>query len=440
MKVLPIIIEFMYILVIQSFRKVFCLTTKEKELELKKNSIISWIAFLTTLVVVLITLITIVFPAFLLGSTSGIKYPVQIDIFETGIWTYQLLLANFIVFGLLILHSKNKLPQEITKLFKFIFNFEVSPKVTMLVIVVLLTIYIPFNVIEAFEPDPWIDYKRYVERTLDRWTFTQFSGGELWAYVSFSLGKISGQVFGNYALIASMTSIGLVLLTYFITYEISKKRFAGIVAMVLVLQSSNFLIYDTTITYPNFWVFFILLSLYSMYKVWPLSPLTFILSLGSKVISGFYLPAILFFAFRAKIPKRRKKILVSIYGVLLISGLAYAFTSDIDVLSNTREDFKLDERKFLSGFTAFAYEFRFDGMIILFLLPLTVGLFFASRNGIKEADSFLMLILTVLLFAAFLPGFSSFTNNPYRFMPLVFFFAIGVGILLSKRPVKLAGK
>ena len=94
----------------------------------------------------------------------------------------------------------------------------------------------------------------------------------------------------------------------------------------------------------------------------------------------------------------------------------------------------------MSGFTAFAYEFRFDGMIILFLLPLTVGLFFASRNGIKEADSFLMLILTVLLFAAFLPGFSSFTNNPYRFMPLVFFFAIGVGILLSKRPVKLAGK
>ena len=104
------------------------MTIKEKELELNKNSIISWIIFLATLVVVLITLITIVFPAFLLGSTSGIKYPVQIDIFETGIWTYQLLIANFIVFGLLILHYKNKLPQEITKLFKFIFNFEISTK------------------------------------------------------------------------------------------------------------------------------------------------------------------------------------------------------------------------------------------------------------------------------------------------------------------------
>jgi len=439
-KVLLIIIEFMYILIIQSFRKVFYLNIKEKDLEFKKNSIISWIVFLATLVVILITLITIVFPAFLLGSTSGIKYPVQIDIFETGIWTYQLLLANFIVFGLLILHYKNKLPKEITKLFKFIFNFEVSPKVALLVIVVLLVIYIPFSVAEAYEPDPWIDYKRYVERTLDGWTFTKFSGGSLFAFVSFSLGKISGLVFGNYALIASITSIGLLVLTYFITYEISKKRFAGIVAMVLVLQSGNFLIYDSTITYPNFWVIFILLSLYTMYKTWPLSPFTFILSLGSKVISGFYLPMIMFFAFRANIPKRRKIILSSIYGIIFIGGLAAALTLEIDVLENTRRGLVLDERKFLSGFTAFAYEFRFDGLIILFLLPLTVGLFIVSRNGIKEADSFLVLILGVLLTAAFLPGFSAFTNNPYRFMPLVFFFAIGVGILLSKIPVKLACK
>ncbi len=414
------------------------MTIKEKELELNKNSIISWIVFLATLVVVLITLITIVFPAFLMGSTGGIKYPVQIDIFETGIWTYQFLLANFIVFGLLILHYKNKLPKQITKLFKFIFNFEISPKVALLVIVGLLAIYIPFSVAEAFEPDPWIDYKRYVERTLDRWTFTQFSGSSLLAYVSFSLGKISGLLFGNYALIASVTSIGLLLLTYFITYEISKKRFAGIVAMVLVLQSSNFLIYDSTITYPNFWVLFMLLSLYTMYKMWPLSPITYILSIGSKILSGFYLPMILFFVFRANIPKRRKIVLSSIYGVILIGGLAAAFTLEIDTFEKAREGLEINERSLLSGFTAFSYEFRFDGLIILFLLPLTIGLFFASRNGIKEADSFLVLIMGVLLTAAFLPAISAFTNNPYRFIPLVFFFAIGVGILLSKRPVKLA--
>ena len=149
----------------------------------------------------------------------------------------------------------------------------------------------------------------------------------------------------------------------------------------------------------------------------------------------------MFFAFRANIPKRRKIVLLSIYGIILIGGLAAAFTLEVDVLENTREnESELDTRKFLAGFTAYSYEFRFDGLIILFLLPLTVGLFIASRHGIKEADSFLVLILGVLLTAAILPAITSFTNNPYRFMPLVFFFAIGVGILLSKRPVKLACK
>ena len=89
---------------------------------------------------------------------------------------------------------------------------------------------------------------------------------------------------------------------------------------------------------------------------------------------------ILFFAFRANIPKRRKIILSSIYGVILIGGLAAAFTLEIDVLENTRTGLELDERKFLSGFTAFAYEFRFDGLIILFLLPLTSRIVFCIKE------------------------------------------------------------
>jgi hypothetical protein len=35
-----------------------------------------------------------------------------------------------------------------------------------------------------------------------------------------------------------------------------------------------------------------------------------------------------------------------------------------------------------------------------------------------------------------LTGFTNQTNQPYRFMPLVVFFAIGVGVLLSKRESK----
>ncbi len=99
-------------------------------------------------------------------------------------------------------------------------------------------------------------------------------------------------------------------------------------------------------------------------------------------------------------------------------------------------EFEFDWHGFWSGFTAFSYEFRFDGLIILFLLPLTVGLFMASKNGIKNADSILVLILGMLLLSAIIPAFTHFMNNPYRFVPFVVIFAMGVGTLLSKIETK----
>lgn len=60
-----------------------------------------------------------------------------------------------------------------------------------------------------------------------------------------------------------------------------------------------------------------------------------------------------------------------------------------------------------------------------------VGLFVASRKGVHQADSLMVLIAGILLSFPLLIGFTSLTNQPYRFISLVVFFAIGVGILLS---------
>jgi hypothetical protein len=67
------------------------------------------------------------------------------------------------------------------------------------------------------------------------------------------------------------------------------------------------------------------------------------------------------------------------------------------------------------------------------LLPVTVLLFFASRRGILHADSILIMILGVLLTSPFLVAITNQTNQPYRFVSLTVFFAIGVGVLLSNR-------
>jgi len=87
------------------------------------------------------------------------------------------------------------------------------------------------------------------------------------------------------------------------------------------------------------------------------------------------------------------------------------------------------------AFTSFSYQFRFDGLIILFILPLIAGLFIASRKGVKQAEAVMFLIGWMLFIAPLLTGFTEMTNQPYRFVPLVVFFAMGVGTLLSKRKI-----
>ena len=71
--------------------------------------------------------------------------------------------------------------------------------------------------------------------------------------------------------------------------------------------------------------------------------------------------------------------------------------------------------------------------MLLFLLPLTFGLFMACRKKILHADSIMVLITGLILAQPIGATFTDPSSEPYRFMPLIVFFAIGVGILLSQR-------
>jgi hypothetical protein len=115
----------------------------------------------------------------------------------------------------------------------------------------------------------------------------------------------------------------------------------------------------------------------------------------------------------------------------LAGGIVAMTGANIGGIAGEQEEFDWDE--FSMGFTSFSFQLRFDGLILVFILPLIVGLFIASRHGIEHADSILVLIGGILFIAPIVTGFTELTNQPYRFIPLVVFFAIGVGVLLSKR-------
>jgi len=394
----------------------------------QNSNVISWIVFLFTISIVLISLTSAVFPALMARSISEFQ-DFEINPFETGIWAGSLVTANIILLGIGMLYFKGKLPQPITRSIKFIFDFEVSKKVAFGVVTVLLIIYIGLSAGEILTEETFSDYQG-VKNRLETWTMADFTKGAE-PHVRYFLLSASMDLFGSYRVIPFMASIALLILTYFLTVEISKKRFAGVVSVVLVLQSNTFLSYDTTSTYSSFWVLFYVLSLYLIYKVWPLSPISYILSIPSKALTSMFLPMTLFFIFRSKIPRKNKIWTFITYVIIATGGLTLlaSMPATTSFMGNLTE---FDGDDFWIGFTSMSSQLRFDGIVLLFLLPLVVGLFLSSRRGILQADSIMVLIMGMLLMPAILAGFTDQTNQPYRFLPLIVFFAIGVGTILSK--------
>ena len=95
------------------------------------------------------------------------------------------------------------------------------------------------------------------------------------------------------------------------------------------------------------------------------------------------------------------------------------------------------DRFFWNGFSSLAFQIRFDALVVYFLIPLIVGLFILAKKGIVEAETMMVLIAGVLFSAPLLTGFTDITNQPYRFIPLVVFFAMGVGVLLSRKKINV---
>ena len=86
------------------------------------------------------------------------------------------------------------------------------------------------------------------------------------------------------------------------------------------------------------------------------------------------------------------------------------------------------------SFAHFSSQMRFDYLLLFTILPVTVGLFFMSKNGIKQADSIMVLFFGTL-FAG--PLIALLTDHyvilPYRFVPLIVFFAVAVGLFFARK-------
>ncbi|MDE1764099.1 MAG: hypothetical protein KGH88_07620 [Thaumarchaeota archaeon] len=403
-------------------------TRPERSISIKPH-LLSWAVFIPTVAIVFISLIAVVFPALISRTTSlfqaAVFAPNVINPFQPGVLAVPLIIINIVILGIGIAYYKRS---KCEAYFKKIASFEISKKQALIGVVIILAIFAAITVGTLAKEETWVDYAD-VKIRVQNWSLAEVVLSE--PFVRYILLSASLHIFGNIRIIPMIASASLLLLTYFFTKNITGKRFAGIVSMVLLLQSDIFVSYSTTASYDNFWIIFYLFSLYLILKFWPPSPVSYLVSIFSKPLTMAFLPMTLYFIARSSLSKKSKIYSLASYGIITIATVAAI--SRLGLIGDTTS---FDVSQFWQGFSAMAMQLRFDYVVVLFLLPLTVMLFFASRKGILHADSILIFILVILLTSPFLVGFTHQTNQPYRFVSLSVFFAIGVGVLLSSKSRK----
>jgi len=403
-------------------------------MNIQKTSKVSYIVFGVSLVIVLASLSSVFFPSLLI---STIIDPVsKVDPFVPGALFLPVLISNLIILAFGILYYTKKLPNPIKNSFNFLANFEVSKNVALFVVVTIIFGYIGTAMIDSVndESKQLGDFDG-VLLAVENWPFGEEGIPSLKVlHAKNFLLSASLFLFGNIKIIPFLGSVSLLILTYFFTKELAKKRFAGIVAMLIVFQSYIFLRFDTVATYSNFWTLFYLLSLYLILKKWQLSPISYIASIFSKPLTAVFLPMTFFFIYRSEIT-RKKKIQVTIAYVIIVAvAVAGIFLTNVDLGGGvTSGKINFDIYNFVAGLSTWGYQLRFDTLFLMLILPVTVGLFLVSRKGLHQADSALVLIAGIILAMPLLAALTTVNLHPYRYVPLLVFFAIGVGTLLSRK-------
>ena len=404
----------------------------ENNFQRKPNNSIVWPIFIIGFIVIILSLSSAVFPGVLISITGDDEFLEPFEMSSIGI---PIIIINIISITLIILYSRQSLPKSFVNCIKNIFSFELSNKNSLLLLIIILAIYIAISASELsiYEVNQYGDFL-VVEDALRIWPSGEsenvYVAEQLTRHVRMALLVASDEIFDNVKVIPFLASIFLLITTYFITIKFSKKKFTGLIAVILVLQSSTFFTYDTIAVYENFWVLFYVLSIYLIFQKPKISAISYILSIFSKAITILMLPVTIIVTLLADIPSKKKIfVIISHILVLIVSIIIFQFSntiygSVIDV--NTSE--------FLIGFSTLAFNLRFDVFLLLFLLPVSLGLFLKAKNGCRNSISLMVLMCGTILVTPVLEMMTNFYFvYPYRYVPLVIFFAISLASLFSKK-------
>ena len=403
-----------------------------KDFERKPNSTVVWFICSIGIFVVSFSLISVVFPGLIISIVDTNLFG---ETFEIGAMGMPFLIVNVVIFSLIVLGIKQRLPNAFTDVIQKILSFDISKRNSFVILIIILLIYVvvTVNELSIYELNQYGDFL-VLEKAVKIWpeqeSENKYLAEQLDRHVRMGLLVASEEVFNNIKIIPYLASIFLLITTYFLTVKLSEKNFTGLIAVILILQSSTFYVYDTIAVYENFWVLFYVFSIYLIFKKPKFSSVFFILSIFSKAIFVLWLPISILVTLLSDIPKN-KKIFVIITHILVIIISVIIFQYSDAVYGNVVD---IEVSEFWIGFTTLSSNLRFDILLLLLLLPVSVGLFIKARRGSKNSISLLVLISGTILVTPVLEMITDYYFvYPYRYVPLVVFFAIGLSTLFSKK-------
>ena len=115
---------------------------------LENNQKVSYVVFFAALIVVLLTLTPVIFPA-LYSSVFGM-FTENLDAFELGYQSIFLIVSNVVIFGFGIAYYKKKIPSLAQDVVEKIRTFEIPKRVAIISLAVILCVYIGLSAPELF--------------------------------------------------------------------------------------------------------------------------------------------------------------------------------------------------------------------------------------------------------------------------------------------------
>ncbi|MDC0063392.1 hypothetical protein OAJ67_00160 [Candidatus Nitrosopelagicus sp.] len=389
--------------------------------------------FIFALIMVGISLLSVIFPGLLLHQFGSITTD-EYGAFEIGNNAILLIVSNIILISFGYVYRKNKLT-SLSSFVSKIRDFDISKKYSLIAGIIIIIVYVAFTYAELSidESTQWADYGILIAGLE---TFPETNSGDIIVdeqnsrFVRMLLLGFSQDYLNNIKIIPFVSSIVLIVITGMIAVEISNKRIAGLVSMLILIQGYTFLEYDTIAVYENLWVTFFLLSIYTIHKKWHFSGIFYLLSVFSKAFSTPFLILNAYYVLNSENNRSTKiKILISYVIIIFL-------TLGLFSIGNTIYDdiIQIDPIRFINSLSDFSSQMRFDSILLILIMPVTIGLFFAARNGIRHAESMLFFIPSLLLAGPLVALLTDFyVILPYRFIPLIVFLSISIGIVIFNK-------